>query len=104
MRQGTENNSGYGPGLGGLECDSVEVGNHVGGLFGPFSALLLVLCQTQYSTAEVLRAKLVCAYRGLGGAPQRSCCQDQISTPLQTKRSVALGVPRKSLSIGALVS
>lgn len=79
-------------------------GNQVRALFGPFSAVLLVLCQTQYSIDEVLRAKLVDAYRGLGGAPQHCDFQDQISTPLQTKRSVALGVAGKSLSRGVLVS
>lgn len=66
--------------------------------------VLLVLCQTQYSTAQVLRAKLVCAYKGLGGVPQSSFCQDLISTALQTQRSATLGVAGKSFSVGASVT
>lgn len=69
-----------------------------------YLVVLLVLRQTRYSTAQVLRAKLVCAYEGFEGVPQHSFCQDLISTALQTKRSAALGVAGKSFSVGALVT
>jgi len=68
-----------------------------------YLALRLVLCQTHCSTADVLRAKLVCAYRALGGAPRHSFCQEEISTALQMKRNVALGVGGESFSVGAVV-
>lgn len=99
MTEGTE--SDYGTlWLGGLGFDRWKSGE---GIIWPLfcSTFGIVPNSVLYSK---LRAKLVDAYRGLGGAPQHCDFQDQISIPLQTKRSVALGVAGKSLSLGVLVS